>query len=60
MKKNYAISSQIISTIEISSEPRRIKNSSSNFIYGDSATKKIARDFKQAFDYIGIYDHELP
>ncbi len=39
MKKNYTISPQIINTTEISNEPRGVKDSSSFFIYGNSAKK---------------------
>ncbi|CAQ84668.1 MULTISPECIES: helix-turn-helix transcriptional regulator [Photorhabdus] len=60
MKKNYAISPQIINTMEMSNEPWGIKDSSSNFIYGNSATKKYIHNFKESFDYAGRYDHELP
>ncbi|ETS30236.1 helix-turn-helix transcriptional regulator [Photorhabdus temperata] len=60
MKKNYTISPQIINTMEMSNEPWGIKDSSSNFIYGNSATKKFIHNFKESFDYEGLYDHELP
>ncbi|WP_445497023.1 LuxR C-terminal-related transcriptional regulator [Photorhabdus sp. SF281] len=58
--KNYTISPQIINTLEISNEPWGVKDSSSNFIYGNSATKKFIHNFKESFDYEGLYDHELP
>ncbi|RAX02642.1 MULTISPECIES: LuxR C-terminal-related transcriptional regulator [unclassified Photorhabdus] len=58
--KNYTISPQIINTMEISNEPWGIKDSSSNFIYGNSATKKYIHNFKASFNYDGLYDHELP
>ncbi|MBS9434158.1 helix-turn-helix transcriptional regulator [Photorhabdus hainanensis] len=58
--KNCTISPQIINTLEISNEPWGIKDSSSNFIYGNSATKKYIHNFKASFDYEGLYDHELP
>ncbi len=60
MKKNYVISSQIMNTIEVFNKPWGIQDSSSNFIYGNSATKKIIRNFKQSFDYEEFYDHALP
>ncbi|WP_350304234.1 LuxR C-terminal-related transcriptional regulator [Photorhabdus viridis] len=60
MKKNYTISPQIINTMEMSNEPWGIKDSSSSFIYGNSATKKFVHNFKESFDYEGLYDHELP
>ncbi|AWK41801.1 MULTISPECIES: hypothetical protein [Photorhabdus] len=41
MKKNYAISPQFINTIEKCNEPWGIKDSSSNFIYGNSAKKDL-------------------
>ncbi|PQQ31508.1 hypothetical protein C6H64_06290 [Photorhabdus luminescens] len=41
MKKSYAILPQNINTIEMSNEPWGIQNSSSNFIYNDSATKNL-------------------
>ncbi|WP_394341392.1 hypothetical protein [Photorhabdus laumondii] len=41
MKKNYAILPQIINTMEMNNEPWGIKNSSSNFIYGNSANKDL-------------------
>ncbi len=59
MKKNYAISSQIMNTIEVFNKPWGIQDSSSNFIYSNSATKKIIRNFKQSFDYEEFYDHTL-
>ncbi len=40
MKKNYALSPQIISTMEMNNEPWEITDSSSNFIYSN-ADKKI-------------------
>ncbi|WP_338090288.1 hypothetical protein [Photorhabdus luminescens] len=46
MKKNYAISPQIINTIEMSNEPWRVNDSSSNFIYGNLATKELTDNFK--------------
>lgn len=60
MKKNNAISLQVINTMAISNEPWGIKDSSSNFIYGNPATKKFIHNFKESFDYEGLYDHELP
>ncbi len=59
MKKNYAISSQIMNTIEVFNKPWGIQDSSSSFIYSNSATKKIIRNFKQPFDYEAVYDHTL-
>ncbi|QXF33492.1 hypothetical protein CE143_10225 [Photorhabdus luminescens] len=59
MKKNYAISPQIINTIEMSNESWGIQDSSSNFIYCNSATKKLTRGFKQPFSYEEFYDHSL-
>ncbi|WP_420800738.1 hypothetical protein [Photorhabdus bodei] len=41
MKKSYAISPQIINMMEISNEPWGIKDSSSNFIYGNAAKKNL-------------------
>ncbi|WP_445374237.1 hypothetical protein ACSLVK_18775 [Photorhabdus tasmaniensis] len=41
MKKNYAISPQIINTMELSNELWGVKDSSSRSIYGNSATKKF-------------------
>ncbi|SCZ68203.1 MULTISPECIES: hypothetical protein [Photorhabdus] len=46
MKKNYAISPQIINTIEMSNEPWGVNDSSSNFIYGNLATKELTGNFK--------------
>ncbi|PQQ25512.1 helix-turn-helix transcriptional regulator [Photorhabdus hindustanensis] len=60
MNKNYAVSPQIINTIEMSNEPWGIQGSSSNFIYDNSVTKKFIHNFKKSFDYEGFYDHELP
>ncbi|ETS33631.1 hypothetical protein PTE_00807 [Photorhabdus khanii NC19] len=37
--KSYEISTQIINTMELSNEPREVKDSSSCFIYGNSAKK---------------------
>ncbi|EYU17156.1 hypothetical protein BA1DRAFT_00215 [Photorhabdus aegyptia] len=59
MKKNYAILPQIINTMEVSNELWGIPDSSSNFIYDNSATKKFTRDFKQPFYYKGFYNHAL-
>ncbi|WP_448511969.1 hypothetical protein [Photorhabdus laumondii] len=59
MKKNYALSPQIINTMEMENEPWGIADSSSNFIYSNAA-KKFIHNFKQLFDYEGFYDHELP
>ncbi len=41
MKKNYAISPQIISTMEMNNEPLGITNSSSNFICSNAAKKNL-------------------
>ncbi|WP_339921121.1 hypothetical protein [Photorhabdus caribbeanensis] len=41
MKKNFVISPQVINTMEQSNEPRGIQDSSSNFIYDNSATKDL-------------------
>ncbi|EYU17165.1 hypothetical protein [Photorhabdus aegyptia] len=60
MNKNYAVSPQIINIAEISSEPWGIQNSSSYFIYDNSATKEFIRKFKQPFGYGKIYNHALP
>ncbi|MDB6369746.1 hypothetical protein PH242_19350 [Photorhabdus bodei] len=60
MKKNYAISPQIISTMEMNNEPLGITNSSSNFIYSNAAKKKFIHNFKKLFDYEGFYDLTLP
>ncbi|PQQ40247.1 helix-turn-helix transcriptional regulator [Photorhabdus luminescens] len=60
MNKNYVVSPQIINIIEMSNEPWGIQDSSSNFIYDNSATKKFIHNFKELFDYEGFYDHELP
>ncbi|WP_339366762.1 MULTISPECIES: hypothetical protein [unclassified Photorhabdus] len=60
MKKKYAISPQIINTMAMNNDPLGIKDSSSNFIYGNAAKKKFIHNFKQLFDYEGFYDHELP
>ncbi|KGM29278.1 hypothetical protein KS18_05945 [Photorhabdus luminescens] len=60
MKKNYVISSQIMNTIEVFNKPWGIQDSSSDFIYDNSATKEFIRNFKQSFDYGEFYDHELP
>ncbi|WP_229001388.1 hypothetical protein [Photorhabdus aegyptia] len=60
MKRNYAISPQIIHTIEMSNEPWGIQDSSSNFIYCNSAKKKLIHNSKQLFDYEEFYGHALP
>ncbi|MCW7760325.1 hypothetical protein [Photorhabdus luminescens] len=59
MKKNYAITPQIINTIEMSNQQWGVNDSSSNFIYGNLATKKFTSNFKQPFDYEEVYNHEL-
>ncbi|WP_339366763.1 MULTISPECIES: hypothetical protein [unclassified Photorhabdus] len=41
MKKNYAISPQIINTMAMNNDPLGIKDSSSNFIYGNIAKKNL-------------------
>ncbi len=41
MKKNYAISPQIINTIEMSNESRGIQDSSSIFIYSNQQQKNL-------------------
>ncbi|WP_448511973.1 hypothetical protein [Photorhabdus laumondii] len=40
MKKNYALSPQIINTMEMNNEPWEIADSSSNFIYSNTAKEK--------------------
>ncbi|WP_435369064.1 hypothetical protein [Photorhabdus laumondii] len=40
MKKNYALSPQIINTMEMNNEPWGITDSSSNFIYSNAAKEK--------------------
>ncbi|WP_327082903.1 hypothetical protein [Photorhabdus laumondii] len=40
MKKNYALSPQIINTMEMENEPWEIADSSSNFIYSNKLKKK--------------------
>ncbi len=60
MNKNYAVSPQIINIIEMSNEPWKIQDSSSNFIYDNSATKIFTRNFKQPFYYEEFYNHTLP
>ncbi|WP_369931609.1 MULTISPECIES: hypothetical protein [Photorhabdus] len=40
MKKNYALSPQIINTMEMENEPWGITDSSSNFIYSNAAKEK--------------------
>ncbi|OCA55872.1 hypothetical protein Phpb_00982 [Photorhabdus namnaonensis] len=60
MKKSYAISPQIINTIEMSNELWGIQDSSSNFIYCNSATKKLIHNSKQLIDYEEFYGHALP
>ncbi|WP_214053212.1 hypothetical protein [Photorhabdus caribbeanensis] len=41
MKKNYAVSPQIMNTIEISNEPWGIQDSSSSFIYSNQQQKNL-------------------
>ncbi|MER2471452.1 hypothetical protein [Photorhabdus laumondii] len=41
MKKNYALSPQIINTMEIENEPRGIADNSSNFIYSNATKKNL-------------------
>ncbi|WP_422631085.1 hypothetical protein [Photorhabdus stackebrandtii] len=59
MKKNYAISPQIINTMALSNEPRGVKDSSSCFIYGNQALKSL-KNFSGSFDFERLYDDELP
>ncbi|ETS33629.1 helix-turn-helix transcriptional regulator [Photorhabdus temperata] len=59
MKKNYAISPQIINTMELSNEPWGIKDSSSCFIHGNTAFKRL-QNLSDSFDYEGLYDNEIP
>ncbi|WP_141096751.1 hypothetical protein [Photorhabdus luminescens] len=60
MKKNYEISPQIINTMGISHKPWGVKNSSSYFIYGNSAIKEFTHNIEKLFDYRKPYHHELP
>ncbi len=41
MKKNYALSPQIINTIKMNNEPWEITDSSSNFIYSNADKKNL-------------------
>ncbi|MBS9423864.1 helix-turn-helix transcriptional regulator [Photorhabdus caribbeanensis] len=59
MKKNYAISPQVINTMEISNEPWGIKDKNSCFIYVNQACKRL-QNISSSFDYEGVHEHELP
>ncbi|TDB53010.1 helix-turn-helix transcriptional regulator [Photorhabdus luminescens] len=59
MNKSYAISPQVINTMEQSNEPWGIKDKNSCFIYGNLALKSV-KNFSSSFEFEGLYDHELP
>ncbi|MCT8344076.1 MULTISPECIES: helix-turn-helix transcriptional regulator [Photorhabdus] len=59
MKKNYAISPQVINTMEQSNEPWGIKDKNSCFIYANQACKHV-QNISSSFDYEGHYDYDLP
>ncbi|MCW7760329.1 helix-turn-helix transcriptional regulator [Photorhabdus luminescens] len=59
MKKNYAISPQVINTMEQSNEPWGIKDKNSCFIYANQACNRV-QNISRSFNYEGLYDHDLP
>ncbi len=60
MKKNYEILPQIINTMAISHTPWGVKNSSSYFIYSNSATKEFTHNIEELFDCRTPYNHKPP
>ncbi|PQQ31759.1 helix-turn-helix transcriptional regulator [Photorhabdus luminescens] len=59
MKKNYALSPQIINTMEQSNAPWAIKDKNSCHIYANQACKRLL-NISRSFDFEGLYDNELP
>ncbi|MCW7548913.1 helix-turn-helix transcriptional regulator [Photorhabdus sp. APURE] len=59
MNKKYAISSQVINTMEQSNEPWGIKDKNSCFIYVNQACKRL-HNVSSSLNYEGLYDFDIP
>ncbi|EYU15842.1 hypothetical protein BA1DRAFT_01579 [Photorhabdus aegyptia] len=60
MKKNYAILPQIVNIMGIRHTPWGIKNSSSYFTLGNSATKEFTHNIDKLFYCRTPYNHKPP